>query len=105
MKRVISEENKAKMAAARAAKAKGGALRESVTHTVRTNKKGGGGRKTIEGYTKGLAIRLHCTECLGFEGDPKDCTSPNCALFPFRKKTYAAYEENDQVELTEESSE
>lgn len=62
------------------------------THTVRTNRSDGAGRITITPYTRGIAIRLHCTECLGFEGDPKDYTSPNCALYPFRKKTYKAYE-------------
>ena len=63
------------------------------THTVRTNRHDGEGRITISPYTRGLAIHLHCTECFGFEGDPtKECTSPNCALYPFRKKTFAAYE-------------
>ena len=66
---------------------------KTFTHTVRTNKEDGTGRVTIENYQRALAIRLHCTECLGFEGDPtKDCTSKLCALYPFRKKTFKAYE-------------
>jgi len=33
------------------------------------------------------AIKLHCTECMGWETDPKCCTSPLCPLYPFRGKT------------------
>ena len=69
-------------------------------HTVRTNKPDGTGRVTLSPYTRGLAIKLHCTECLGHEGDPKkDCTSPNCALYPFRKKSLAAYEKHPEEEM------
>ena len=72
----------------------------SREHTVRTNKHDGTGRITLSPYTRGMAIRLHCTECLGFEGNPKDCTSPACALYPFRKKTFMAYEK-EAIEVTE----
>jgi hypothetical protein len=51
-----------------------------VSHTVRTRD---GGVKTLK-YGRKLAIRLACTECLGWEDHPKDCTSPLCPLFPFR---------------------
>ena len=57
-------------------------------HTVRTRD---GGTRKIGTYTRGLAIKLHCTECLGFEGDPKECTCPKCPLFPFRGRSQAAY--------------
>ena len=31
------------------------------------------------------AIRHHCQECMGFNANEvRYCTSPNCALFPFR---------------------
>ena len=60
---------------------------DEMTHTVRT-KDGGTISLTI---TRAKAIKLHCTECMGFEGDPKGCTSPKCALFPYRGKTLAAY--------------
>lgn len=62
-----------------------------MKHTVRTDKLDGTGRVEIDPYTRGKAIRLHCTECMGF-ADPATCTSPNCALYPYRKKTYMAYE-------------
>jgi len=55
----------------------------SVTHTVRTSS---GGRKTIR-MTRGLAIKLMCTECLGWEGQPKECPSTLCPLYPYRGKT------------------
>lgn len=35
------------------------------------------------------AIRTHCTECLGWEVHPKDCTAPTCPLYEFRGKTMA----------------
>ncbi len=66
--------------------------KQKISHEVRTNRPDGTGRVKISPYTRGMAIKIHCTECMGHETDPKDCTSPNYALFPFRKKTYAAYE-------------
>lgn len=41
-------------------------------------------------YGRTLAIKLLCTECLGFEGDPKECTSKTCPLYPFRGRTLAS---------------
>lgn len=35
------------------------------------------------------AIRAFCTECMGWDGHPKDCTSTLCPLFPFRGKSLA----------------
>ena len=37
--------------------------------------------------TRSMAIKAFCTECLGWEVHPKDCTATECALFPFRGKT------------------
>ena len=63
------------------------------SHTIRTNRPDGEGRVTITPYTRGLAIRAHCTECMGHVSDPTtECSSPNCALYPFRKKTLVGYE-------------
>lgn len=59
--------------------------RPVVTHTVRTKD---GGRKTMK-ITRGLAIKLHCTECMG-DNHPSDCTSKLCPLHPFRGITRAA---------------
>ena len=59
-----------------------------MKHTVRSMD---GGTKDFAPYTRGLAIKLHCTECMGYESDPKDCTDPKCALFPYRGRTFRAY--------------
>lgn len=41
-----------------------------------------------------------CTECMGFESDPKDCTSKYCPVFPYKGRTlvsiYENYEETKQ---------
>lgn len=54
-----------------------------VLHTVRTSTNG---RRELR-YGRELAIRLFCTQCLGWEGDPAECTAPLCPLFPFRGLT------------------
>jgi len=42
----------------------------------------------VENYTRNVAIKAMCTECLGWgEEHPKDCTSPLCPLYPYRNKT------------------
>ncbi|MFN3076320.1 MAG: hypothetical protein ABT940_05480 [Alphaproteobacteria bacterium] len=42
-------------------------------------------------YARAEAIKLMCTECLGWEVHPKDCTAPTCPLFPFRGVTRKSY--------------
>lgn len=59
-----------------------------VRHRVRTSD---GGTKEIK-LTRGLAIKLACTECLGWGENPKECTSPMCPLFPYRGRTMASME-------------
>jgi hypothetical protein len=59
---------------------KGGKSKEHVIRTA------DGGQKKVK-LTRALAVRLLCVECLGFEGDPKDCTSPLCPVYPFRGGT------------------
>jgi hypothetical protein len=49
-------------------------------------KKRTGGLVSLK-LTPMLAIRCMCTECLGWEDDPEDCTSKECPLYPYRKKT------------------
>ena len=53
----------------------------AVLHEIR--KDGKGNMKTIK-LTARRAIIEHCKECFGWETNPRECTSPNCALFPFR---------------------
>lgn len=58
-----------------------------LSHTVRARS---GEKITIEGITRGRAIKLFCTECLGWEDNPADCTDQLCPLFPYRGKTLAS---------------
>lgn len=39
-----------------------------------------------------LAIKIHCTECMGYEGNPMECDIKECALYPFRGKSLKAYD-------------
>lgn len=52
----------------------------SIRHTIRTKT----GFEEVS-LTPLTAIVRNCLECLGFDEDPELCTSPKCALFPFRK--------------------
>lgn len=45
-----------------------------------------GGIVEVGNYARSKAIKLFCTECMGWDSHPKDCTAPNCPLFPFRGK-------------------
>lgn len=56
-----------------------------VSHTVRTKT---GGTVTLN-ITRGKAIKMFCTECLGWETHPNECTSPLCPLYPYRGLTRA----------------
>ena len=51
-----------------------------LKHTIRTKD---GDTKEVK-LTFKAAIKAMCVECFGFEGSPKDCTSPLCPLFVFR---------------------
>jgi hypothetical protein len=65
-------------------------MQSDTIHTVRTKS---GGTKAVSMYTKNKAIKVMCTECLGWgEGEPKKCTSKLCPLYPYRGKTLAAYD-------------
>ena len=59
-----------------------------MNHTVRTRD---GGEIEIKGLTRQTAISLFCSECLGWETHPKDCTATKCPLFPYRRKSQKAY--------------
>ena len=54
----------------------------SVEHEIRKN---GKGETYIANLTSLSAIRKNCLECVGWSTDEvKNCTSPLCALYPFR---------------------
>jgi len=58
-----------------------------VSHIVRARS---GENIAINGLTRSKAIKLFCTECLGWESSPAGCTSPLCPLFPYRGRTMAS---------------
>ena len=45
-----------------------------------------GGLMHLESYSPRQAIRAFCFECMGWQDDPRDCTSTMCPLYPFRGK-------------------
>ena len=53
----------------------------AIKHAIRKN---GQGEMKVVKLTARRAIQENCKECLGWEVNPKDCSSPHCALFPFR---------------------
>lgn len=83
----MDAEHKAAMRAGRSA-----AARAVVAHTVRT---ADGGRKTFKRYGRKLAMNALCKECMGY-GDPSECTSPLCPLYPYRRNTQATLRGDEQ---------
>jgi hypothetical protein len=55
----------------------------SPTHTIRA----ANGLLITLKLTRKLAMACFCTECLGWETNPSECTAPLCPLFPYRVKT------------------
>ena len=60
-------------------------MKAMTIHTVRTQD---GGTRTMK-MARTLAVRAMCTECMGWDSHPKDCTSKLCPLYPFRGRTQA----------------
>jgi len=59
-----------------------------MNHTIKATD---GTTIEVKDYSYLMAIKAHCSECIQWEGDPKkDCTSPLCALYPFRGKNLVA---------------
>jgi len=60
-------------------------------HSIRSKN---GDLVRVAPYGRMKAIKVFCTECLGWDGHAKtDCTAPNCPLYPYRGKSLAAYGE------------
>lgn len=64
-------------------------------HTVRHKD---GGTVTINNYIRSKAIKLMCSECMGFDENPKNCTDNRCPLFPFRGLLRANRTRNEKAE-------
>ena len=58
--------------------------KRTLTHTVRCKD---GRLVNFLRYGRKLAMACFCTECLGWETNPSECTAPLCPLFPYRVKT------------------
>ena len=67
-------------------------------HTIRTSENG---RIELEIHPS-LAIKLKCMDCLGYEGNPKDCTATLCPLYPFRGRTLRSMHGYKPREISEE---
>lgn len=66
----------------------------TLRHRIRAAK----GSGTVEvKITRGIAIKAFCTECLGFETHPTDCTVTLCPLYPYRGKSMVAYQPSDEI--------
>ena len=70
-----------------------------IEHTYRV---GLDGRTETSVLSPIKAIRKHCRECVGFSAEEvKNCTSPLCALYPFR----FGYDPGRRESMTEERRE
>lgn len=64
-----------------------------MKHTVRTKDDG---TITLE-ISRSKAIKLMCTECMGFgEDHPQNCSNKLCPLYPFRGISQAAYHNKEE---------
>lgn len=59
-------------------------IETELTHTIRHADEG---TITLNSFTKDKAIKCMCSECMGFEERPEDCTDFKCPLFPYRGTT------------------
>jgi hypothetical protein len=69
-----------------------------IKHTIRTSENG---RVELD-LTPGLAIKLKCVDCLGYETHPSTCTATLCPLYPFRGNSMLSRHGYTKRELTEE---
>lgn len=64
---------------------------QKKTHTMRTNKN----RRVTVLLNRKMAIKAKCTECMGWEGNPNECTAILCPLYPFRGRTMLTRDKKD----------
>lgn len=62
------------------------AKKSGFSHTVGHKD---GGTITIKNYSIFKAVKLKCSDCCGFESDPRKCIDKLCPLWPFRDYTLA----------------
>lgn len=56
-------------------------------HTIRASN----GEKIVVSLNRGKAIKAMCTECMGWECNPIECTDKYCPLYPWRGKILLSY--------------
>jgi hypothetical protein len=63
-------------------------MAQIVKHTIRTKN-----CATVEVVlNRGKAIKAFCTECMGWEEHPRECTDKLCPLYPWRGKIMLTYD-------------
>ena len=62
------------------------AKKSGFSHTVGHKD---GGTIIIKNYSIFKAVKLKCSDCCGFESDPRECIDKLCPLWPFRGYTIA----------------
>ncbi len=71
-----------------------------MKHTIKHKNYGVNGDQQlvdVDHWTRSKAIKAFCTECLGHETHPRECTTVCCALYPFRGKTLVAWKEGRPI--------
>jgi hypothetical protein len=62
----------------------------------------GGKQITFDHYTRGLAIKHFCRDCMnGVASEVKNCTAPECPLYPFRpyqKKSSSSKDPSQKIQ-------
>lgn len=61
-----------------------------------------GGTVKVPNYTRKIAIKCMCSECMGFESDVRGCTDTRCPLYPFRANTVINRSRSTQDAVQEE---
>ncbi len=77
-----------------------------MKHTIKHKNYGVNGDQQlvdVDHWTRSKAIKAFCTECLGHETHPRECTTVCCALYPFRGKTLVAWKEGRPIKEEEKS--
>lgn len=71
-----------------------------MKHRIRT---ADGGTKEFDHYARARAIKNMCTECMGWDEHPRDCSANLCPLFPFRGKVLSTRVGQSEPEKGHES--
>ena len=77
-----------------------------MKHTIKHKNYGANGNQQlvdVDYWTRSKAIKAFCTECLGHEIHPKECTTVCCPLYPFRGKTLVAWKDGRPIKEEEKS--